>query len=68
MRSALLILLGIASLAITPAAVRAHNQFHWAPIVEVAKLFAAIFITIFPVLAMLEAGRAGRAARASSSW
>jgi Na+/H+ antiporter NhaD/arsenite permease-like protein len=39
--------------------VRAHNQFHWAPIVEVAKLFAAIFITIFPVLAMLEAGRDG---------
>jgi Na+/H+ antiporter NhaD/arsenite permease-like protein len=31
-----------------PAAVRVHNQFHWAPIVEVAKLFAAIFITIFP--------------------
>ena len=36
-----------------------HNQFHWAPIVEVAKLFAAIFVTIFPVLAMLEAGRDG---------
>jgi Na+/H+ antiporter NhaD/arsenite permease-like protein len=58
-RDALLILLGLASLAITPAAVREHNQFHWAPIVEVAKLFAAIFVTIFPVLAILEAGRAG---------
>jgi len=59
LRSLLLVLLGCASLAITPVAVRVHNQFHWAPIVEVAKLFAAIFLTIFPVLAMLEAGRAG---------
>jgi len=58
-RNALLVALGLLSLAITPAAVRAHNQFHWAPIVEVGKLFAAIFVTIFPVLAMLEAGRDG---------
>jgi Na+/H+ antiporter NhaD/arsenite permease-like protein len=58
-RSALLIAFGLVSLWLTPSAVRAHNQFHWAPIVEVAKLFAAIFITIFPVLAMLEAGRDG---------
>jgi Na+/H+ antiporter NhaD/arsenite permease-like protein len=59
LRNVLLVLLGCASLALTPATIRAHNQFHWAPIVEVAKLFAAIFVTIFPVLAMLEAGRAG---------
>jgi len=58
-RSVLLVLLGCASLALTPSAVRLHNRFHWAPIVEVAKLFAAIFLTIFPVLAMLEAGRDG---------
>jgi Na+/H+ antiporter NhaD/arsenite permease-like protein len=59
LRSVLLLLLAGVSLAVTPAAVRAHNRFHWAPIVEVAKLFAAIFVTIFPVLAMLEAGREG---------
>jgi Na+/H+ antiporter NhaD/arsenite permease-like protein len=59
LRSLALVLLGVASMALTPAAVREHNQFHWAPIVEVAKLFAAIFVTIFPVLAILEAGRAG---------
>jgi len=59
LRSLALLLLGAASLAITPAAVREHNQFHWAPMVEVAKLFAAIFVTIFPVLAILEAGREG---------
>ncbi len=58
-RDVTLVLLGLASLAITPAAVRAHNQFHWEPIFEVAKLFAAIFVTIFPVLAILEAGRGG---------
>ena len=53
------VLLGIASMAITPSGVREHNQFHWGPIVEVAKIFAAIFVTIFPVLAILEAGRNG---------
>ena len=58
-RSALLVAFALVSLWLTPSEVRAHNQFHWAPIVEVAKLFAAIFITIFPVLAMLEAGRDG---------
>lgn len=45
-----------ASLALTPAAARDGNLFTWAPMAEVAKLFAAIFITIAPVLAMLAAG------------
>ena len=58
-RDVALILLGIASLVITPSVVREHNQFHWEPIIEVAKLFAAIFVTIFPVLAILEAGENG---------
>jgi Na+/H+ antiporter NhaD/arsenite permease-like protein len=58
-RDVLLVLLALVSLKITPATVREHNQFHWAPIAEVAKIFAAIFLTIFPVLAILEAGRAG---------
>lgn len=44
------------SLAITPAAVREGNMFTWAPMAEVARLFAAIFITIAPVLSMLSAG------------
>jgi Na+/H+ antiporter NhaD/arsenite permease-like protein len=47
------------SLRITPRAVRAGNLFSWAPMAEVAKLFAAIFITVSPVLAMLEAGPNG---------
>jgi Na+/H+ antiporter NhaD/arsenite permease-like protein len=44
------------SIAITPRAVREGNLFSWEPMAEVAKLFAAIFITITPVLAMLAAG------------
>jgi Na+/H+ antiporter NhaD/arsenite permease-like protein len=44
------------SLWLTPAAARRQNQFDWAPMAEVAMLFAGIFLTIIPVLAMLKAG------------
>jgi len=44
------------SLKITPAGVREKNQFSWAPMQEVAKLFIGIFLTIIPVIAMLKAG------------
>ncbi|MBP7456860.1 MAG: sodium:proton antiporter, partial [Ottowia sp.] len=37
-------------------AVHESNQFGWAPMQEVAKLFAGIFLTIIPVIAMLQAG------------
>jgi Na+/H+ antiporter NhaD/arsenite permease-like protein len=47
------------SLLATPRAVREGNLYSWAPMAEVGKLFAAIFITIGPVLAMLEAGASG---------
>jgi Na+/H+ antiporter NhaD/arsenite permease-like protein len=54
-------LIGVAwlSLRITPAAVHQDNQFSWAPMQEVAKLFAGIFLTIIPVIAMLRAGTEG---------
>jgi Na+/H+ antiporter NhaD/arsenite permease-like protein len=54
-------LLGLAalSLMLTPMAYREGNSFTWGPIAEVAKLFAGIFITIVPVIAMLKAGEAG---------
>jgi Na+/H+ antiporter NhaD/arsenite permease-like protein len=58
-RECLLVALAIASLRLTPRAVREHNAFHWEPIVEVAKLFAGIFVTIIPLIAMLQAGRDG---------
>jgi len=47
------------SLAITPGWLRQKNQFSWAPMQEVAKLFAGIFLTMIPVLAMLKAGEQG---------
>jgi Na+/H+ antiporter NhaD/arsenite permease-like protein len=49
----------VASLLLTPKANRKENGFTWGPIVEVAKLFAGIFVAIIPVLAILAAGREG---------
>ena len=54
-----LIAVTLVSLAITPAKVHADNQFGWGPMQEVAKLFAGIFLTIIPVIAMLQAGTNG---------
>lgn len=58
-RDVLLIGVIFVSLAITPKGARQGNEFSWGPIQEVAKLFAGIFITIIPVIAMLRAGEAG---------
>ena len=58
-RDGILIAVTLVSLAITPREVREHNAFDWAPIEEVAKLFAAIFVTITPVIAILRAGEHG---------
>ena len=54
-----LVALCIASLRLTPDSAREQNQFTWGPIAEVAKLFAGIFLTIIPVIAMLRAGTDG---------
>ena len=54
-----LVLVTLASLALTPRGVHEANQFNWGPMLEVAKLFAGIFITIIPVIAMLKAGVEG---------
>ena len=54
-----LVALALASLQLTPKAVHEANQFHWEPMLEVAKLFAGIFLTIVPVIAMLQAGADG---------
>lgn len=47
------------SLIITARHVREANHFSWDPILEVAKLFFGIFITMAPVLMMLQAGEKG---------
>jgi Na+/H+ antiporter NhaD/arsenite permease-like protein len=59
LRDGLLVVAALASLLLTPAGLRARNGFEWGPILEVAKLFAGIFVTIIPVLAMLRAAHDG---------
>jgi Na+/H+ antiporter NhaD/arsenite permease-like protein len=54
-----LVLVTFLSLKVTPARVHADNRFSWGPMQEVAKLFAGIFLTIIPMIAMLRAGVAG---------
>ena len=54
-----LVLVTLVSLRLTPEQVHADNHFDWAPMQEVAKLFAGIFLTIVPVMAMLRAGEQG---------
>jgi Na+/H+ antiporter NhaD/arsenite permease-like protein len=58
-RDVLLIAIAIASLRLTPRRVHRANQFEWGPIVEVAMLFAGIFLTIIPAIAILRAGHDG---------
>jgi Na+/H+ antiporter NhaD/arsenite permease-like protein len=58
-RDCALVALAAASLVFTPRVCREKNEFNWAPVAEVAKLFAAIFITIVPAIAILKAGPSG---------
>ncbi len=52
--------------ATTPRALRVENGFGFAPIVEVAALFAGIFATMIPALAVLNAR--GAALGIDTSW
>ncbi|RRD69648.1 MULTISPECIES: sodium:proton antiporter [unclassified Desulfovibrio] len=56
-----LALLGIAglSLKLTSTRCRELNDFSWAPIQEVAKLFFGIFLSMIPAIAILRAGTEG---------
>ncbi|MDP9840675.1 Na+/H+ antiporter NhaD/arsenite permease-like protein [Neorhizobium huautlense] len=58
-RDIVLIAAAIASLILTPSGLREKNSFEWGPMLEVGKLFAAIFVTIIPVIAMLKAAENG---------
>lgn len=59
LRDVVLIIIGLLSLVYTKKEVRQSNDFTWAPILEVAYLFAGIFLTIIPALAILKAGENG---------
>ena len=58
-RDILIVAMGALSLRLTPRAVRAANGFSWAPMKEVACLFAGIFVTMIPALAILAAAESG---------
>ncbi|MGA2780795.1 MAG: sodium:proton antiporter [Smithella sp.] len=58
-RDAILIIMGLLSLVSTKKEIRQDNEFTWAPILEVTYLFAGIFMTIIPALAILKAGEKG---------
>jgi Na+/H+ antiporter NhaD/arsenite permease-like protein len=59
LRDVFLIVLALVSLKLTPSEAHEGNGFTWEPIKEVAKLFAAIFLCIVPVIAILHAGKDG---------
>lgn len=58
-RDGALVALAALSWWTTPHRLRLANGFTWEPIREVAILFAAIFVTIIPALAILGAGELG---------
>jgi len=59
LRDGILIAMGVLSLLTTRKSIREANEFGWFPIKEVAYLFAGIFMTIIPALAILQAGEHG---------
>lgn len=58
-RDGILVLMGIGAYVTTKKKIRDENEFSWFPIKEVAILFAGIFTTIVPALAILQAGERG---------
>jgi Na+/H+ antiporter NhaD/arsenite permease-like protein len=54
-REVILVALTAISLLLGPKRPRAANRFYWAPIVEVAVVFAGVFATMIPALELLRA-------------
>ena len=67
LKDGIIVLMGILSMVTTAKALRQKNGFSWFPIQEVAYLFAGIFMTIIPALAILKAGSAGALAGLTSA-
>lgn len=58
-RDLCLLFLGLLSILLTPKDCHYKNKFSWEPFLEIVKIFFAIFITIIPILAILEAKEKG---------
>lgn len=63
-----LIMVAMAGLSVwrTPKAIREANRFAWGPIIEVAVLFAGIFVAMVPALALL--GKHGNLFGITEPW
>ena len=48
-RDAVMVMAALVSVKVTPAAIRERNDFSYHPIIEVAVLFAGLFVTMIPV-------------------
>jgi len=62
----LMLLTAAASYLSTPGSLRTHNRFSFGPIVEVAVLFAGIFVTMIPALQILNVN--GKNLGVSEPW
>lgn len=58
-RDILLVIISVLSILLSPLRARKMNEFSYAPIIEVAETFIAIFVTVEPVLDMLALGAHG---------
>lgn len=58
-RDLMYVVIAIASWMTTSKECRERNNFTWAPIEEVAKLFIGIFLSMIPAIAILRAGSDG---------
>jgi Na+/H+ antiporter NhaD/arsenite permease-like protein len=65
-REALMVAAAALSLNFTPVALREENAFTYHPIIEVAILFAGIFVTMVPPMKILEAS--GNSLGVDSPW
>ena len=59
LREVVLIGATLASMKFTLRKYREYNNFNWGPVIEVAKIFAAIFIAAVPIIAILKTGNNG---------
>ena len=58
-RDLMYIVIAVVSWVITDKECRRRNDFTWEPILEVAKLFIGIFMSMIPAIAILRAGEQG---------
>ncbi|MBT5654375.1 MAG: sodium:proton antiporter [Alphaproteobacteria bacterium] len=59
LRCVFIVLLAAVSWFTTSHRIRTDNAYTWDPLLEVVKIFAAIFVTVLPVIAILSKGRDG---------